>query len=59
MNNTPANPFARGYLAMVSERVLMIIYDDKQPPCYRTLHPSHLPFQRRHGMGRYWSKARP
>jgi hypothetical protein len=42
MNTTPENPFARGYLAMVSERVRMIIYDDKQPPCYRTLHPSQL-----------------
>ena len=30
MNTTPENPFARGYLAMVSERVLMIIFDDKQ-----------------------------
>lgn len=42
MNNTPANPFIRGYLAIVSERVLMIIYDDKQPPCYRTVHPSQI-----------------
>lgn len=42
MNTKPENPFIRGYLAMVSERVLMIIYDDNQPPCYRTLHPSQI-----------------